>query len=473
MIDFKFADIGEGIHEGTILKWNFEVGDEVEEGETLCVIETDKVNAEIPAPESGTLKKRGAEVGETIHVGNTLAIIDDGTEEMKEESPGEGSPDESSEDTEPAPEETDDDADEDEEKSEEKDEQKEAKSKENDDKKDTKKEDKDDNASVVGAIESSDEVMEASTEHLEESEKETINERVIASPVARKMAKDLGVDLTKVKGSGDNGRIMKADIKEAAEESESKETSTEAPKAQSFSMPDIPEEGTRREKISKLRQTIVNAMNRSNQLIPATTVMDEFDVTELVNFRKNQKEAASEHGVKLTYLPLIIKAIVLTLKDYPVFNASFDHESEEMIYKEFYNIGIAVDTEKGLIVPNIKNADQKSIFELAKEIDTLADNARNGKIQLKDLKNTTFSITNYGAFGSKLGTPVINHPEVAILGMGAITKKPVVIDDEIVVRSMFPVSLTIDHRVIDGGDAGRFMVKLRERLSDPITLLLS
>ncbi|MDR4969361.1 MAG: dihydrolipoamide acetyltransferase family protein, partial [Acholeplasmataceae bacterium] len=169
----------------------------------------------------------------------------------------------------------------------------------------------------------------------------------------------------------------------------------------------------------------------------------------------------------------IIKAVVLALKEYPVFNSSFDHETEEIVYKEFYNIGIAVDTEVGLIVPNIKNADRKSILELAKEIDELAQDARDRKIQLNQLQNTTFSITNYGAFGSKLGTPVIKHPEVAILGMGAITKQPAVIDDQIVIRDMFPVSLTIDHRVIDGGDAGRFLVKLRELLSDPIKLLLS
>ena len=439
MIDFKFADIGEGIHEGVILKWMFEEGDKVEEGDTLVVVETDKVNAEIPAPESGILKKRGAEVGETIHVGETLALIDDGSEETKEEAPGDAEPEDSDEEAE---------------------------------EKATKKENKDDSASVVGAIESSDEVMEASNEHEEQEVSKTENTRVLATPVARKMAKDLGVDLAKVKGTGENGRIMKSDIKKAAEGKPS-EAKAQAPSAKSYAMPKLPTERTRREKITKLRQSIVDAMDKSNALIPATTVMDEFDVTELVKFRKDQKAKAENYDVKLTYLPLIIKAIVLTLKEYPVFNASFDHETEEIVYKDYYNIGIAVDTENGLIVPNIKDADQKSIFELAKTIDSLANAARDRKIQMQDLQNTTFSITNYGAFGSKLGTPVIKHPEVAILGMGAITKKPVVIDDEIVVRDMFPVSLTIDHRIIDGGDAGRFMVKLRELLSDPIALLLS
>lgn len=450
MYNFKFADIGEGIHEGQILKWMFKVGDKVEEGDTLCVVETDKVNAELPAPVSGILKKIGAEVGETIHVGETLVLIDDGSggEEPEAEAPKE-------------------------EKAAPKEEVKE----------ETKTEavsEGDDNASVVGALVVSNDVLEASDEHVQTSTETASTKRALATPVARKMAKDLGIDINTVTGTGPQGRVMKEDIQKAASSKETpspKETtpsaSNEAQAARVYPMPKLPTEGTRREKISKLRKAVVNAMDTSNALIPATTVMDEFDVTELVAFRNKEKNNASLAGVKLTYLPLIIKAVVLTLKKYPVFNASFDHETEEIVYKDFYNIGIAVDTEEGLIVPNIKHANHKSILELAQEIDTLATQARERKLQLAQLQNTTFSITNYGAFGSKLGTPVIKHPEVAILGMGAITKKPVVIDDEIVIRSMFPVSLTIDHRVIDGGDAGRFLVHLRELLSDPIKLLLS
>ena len=439
MIDFKFADIGEGIHEGVILKWHFEVGDKVEEGDTLCVVETDKVNAEIPAPESGVLKKRGAEVGDTIHVGETLAVIDDGS--------GEG---EVTEETETS----------------------------NEDEEDEKKTESagESGASVVGAVEVSDEVMEASNEHEEENAEGETNARVLATPAARKYAKDKDVDLSKVKGSGPQGRIMKADIDAAAKRevpSQSGTTQSTSIQGRTFPMPSLPKENTRREKVTKLRKSIVNAMDTSNALIPMTTVMDEFDVTELVQFRNSQKSRAESHDVKLTYLPLIIKAVILTLKKYPVFNASFDHETDEIVYKDFFHIGIAVDTEDGLIVPNIKNADQKSILELAKEIESLATAARERKVSLEQLQQTTFSITNYGAFGSKLGTPIIKHPEVAILGAGAITKKPVVEDDRVVIRDMFPVSLTVDHRIIDGGDAGRFMVQLKAYLSDPMTLLLS
>ncbi len=445
MINFKFADIGEGIHEGVILKWNYEVGDQVEEGETMVVVETDKVNAEIPVPEDGVLKKRGAEVGETIHVGEVIAVIDDGSgEDEGEEDPSKEAPSDEEDD---------------------------------DDEEETKTESKGESgASVVGSVEVSDDVLPSSDEHTTKSSNQNAKGKALATPVARKMAKDLGVDINTLKGSGPSGRVMKEDIQKAAESkeqpSEQPKTSTGATQARP-SMPKIKEEGTRREKVSKLRESIVKAMDTSNQLIPATTIMDEFDVSELVKFRNEQKNLAANHDAKLTYLPLILKAVILTLKEYPIFNSSFDHETNEIIYKDFVNVGIAVDTPDGLIVPNIKNADQLSIIELAREIERLSKEARDRKIQLSDLQNTTFSVTNYGAFGSKLGTPVINHPEVAILGVGAISKKPLVIDDEIQVRSTLPLSLTIDHRIIDGGDGGRFMVKLKEYLSDPMLLLLS
>jgi pyruvate dehydrogenase E2 component (dihydrolipoamide acetyltransferase) len=446
MINFKFPDVGEGIHEGQILKWNFDIGDEVEEGETLCVVETDKVNAEMPAPEDGILKKKGAEVGETIHVGDILAVIDDGEGgEAAEE------PEAASSDTE----EEDDDVDEnvpEEKKS-------------------------DENASVVGSIESSDEVLPASDEHTAQKSTKKSSGKALATPVARKLAKDLGVDINTLEGSGPAGRVMKEDIRAAAGESGNAQPQAQKqPSGATMerpSMPQIPEEGTRREKISKLRKSAVKAMDTSNQVIPATTIMDEIDVSDLAKFRREQKDLAKDQDAKLTFLPLIIKAVILTLKDYPIFNSSFDHESDEIVYKDFINMGIAVDTPDGLIVPNIKDADKKSIFELSREVDRLAKAARERTIQLSELRNTTFSVTNYGAFGSKLGTPVINHPEVAILGMGAIEKKPVVRNDEIVAREIFPVSLTIDHRIIDGGDGGRFLVQLKKYLQNPMLLLLS
>ena len=434
MIDFKFADIGEGIHEGVILKWEFEVGDKVNEGDTIVVIETDKVNAEIPAPEGGILLRRGAEVGETIHVGETLAIIGD-QGETSEGAPVKEAPKEEKEEpkTESAGE---------------------------------------SGASVVGSVEVSDDIIPSSNEMKKASTKETTsNGKILATPAARKMAKDLGVDLANLKGSGAGGRIMKADIENAG---------GSAPKAASMSMPSVSasmpafnKERVVREKITTLRKAVVKAMNVSNQVIPATTLIDTFEVDELVKLRTSLKPVALEQDKKLTYLPLLIKAAILTLKKYPQFNASFDHDAEEMVYKNYFNIGLAVDTEYGLMVPNIKDADQKSIFDLASEVDRLAVAARERKLTLPELQDTTFSITNFGAFGIDGGTPVVNHPEVAILGMGAIKQKPWVVNGELGVHYTFTISLTVDHRVIDGGDAGRFILEMKRLLQNPMLLLLA
>ena len=439
MYDFKFTDIGEGLHEGQILKWFFKVGDKVKEGDVLCVVETDKVNAEIPAPVNGIITKLGADVGQTIHVGETLVMIDDtgkGAPAVVEAPKAEVKVDQ------PKPE--------------------------------VKKEVAEEKgAAVVGEVVVSNDVIASSNEGFENTQPVAQSTgKVLATPVARKMAADLKVDLSKLKGTGDNGRIMKADIQAAAK---SVGTTTSATVSTSFAapaMPALPKDGVKRVKISKLRQAIVKAMNTANLVIPSTTLMDEIDVTKLVEFRKSQKAKLEEKGVKLTYLPFIVKAVTMAIKEYPIFNASFDHDTEEVVYKDFINIGLAVDTPDGLIVPNVKNADQKSIVTLAKEIESLGAATRARTVKLEELQNGTFSITNYGTTGIKLGTPVIKHPELAILGVGSIYRKPVVEGDQIVIRDVLPLSLTIDHRVIDGADGGRFLLKVKELLSDPMQIFL-
>ena len=443
MYDFKFSDIGEGLHEGQILKWFFKVGDKVKEGDVLCVVETDKVNAEIPAPVTGIITKLGAEVGQTIHVGETLVIIDD---TGKGASPVAAAPAPKAEVKKEAP------------------------------KPEVKKEAAEEKgAAVVGEVVVSNDVIASSNEGFENSNVvvASSNAKVLATPVARKMAADLKVDLSKLKGSGESGRIMKADIQAAAKSQGS--TSSSVASSTSFtapSMPALPKDGVKRVKISKLRQAIVKAMNTANLVIPSTTLMDEIDVTKLVEFRKSQKAKLEEKGIKLTFLPFIVKAVTMAIKDYPIFNASFDHETEEVVFKDFINIGIAVDTPDGLIVPNVKHADQKSIVTLAKEIEALGAATRARTVKLDELQNGTFSITNYGTTGIKLGTPVIKHPELAILGIGSIYRKPVVEGDQIVIRDVLPLSLTIDHRVIDGADGGRFLMKVKELLSDPMQIFL-
>jgi pyruvate dehydrogenase E2 component (dihydrolipoamide acetyltransferase) len=441
MYDFKFSDIGEGLHEGQILKWFFKVGDKVKEGDVLCVVETDKVNAEIPAPVTGIITKLGAEVGQTIHVGETLVMIDD---------TGKGAASAA-----PAPK---------------------AEVKKEAAKPEVKKEAAEEKgAAVVGEVVVSNDVIASSNEGFENSNVvvASSNAKVLATPVARKMAADLKVDLSKLKGSGESGRVMKADIQAAAKVQGSTSPSLSTSASYSApSMPALPKDGVKRVKISKLRQAIVKAMNTANLVIPSTTLMDEIDVTKLVEFRKSQKAKLEEKGIKLTFLPFIVKAVTMAIKDYPIFNASFDHETEEVVFKDFINIGIAVDTPDGLIVPNVKHADQKSIVTLAKEIEALGAATRARTVKLDELQNGTFSITNYGTTGIKLGTPVIKHPELAILGIGSIYRKPVVEGDQIVIRDVLPLSLTIDHRVIDGADGGRFLMKVKELLSDPMQIFL-
>jgi pyruvate dehydrogenase E2 component (dihydrolipoamide acetyltransferase) len=445
MYDFKFTDIGEGLHEGQILKWFFKVGDRVKDGDVLCVVETDKVNAELPSPVNGIIVKLGAEVGQTIHVGETVVLIDDSVGATSAAKPVVATPQAEEKPKVAQPE--------------------------------VKKEAAEEKgAAVVGEVVVSNDVIASSDEGFENNDAvQSSSAKVLATPVARKMAADLRVDLTKVKGTGESGRVMKADIQKAASVTVTTTSSSSVASASALvapSMPALPKEGVRRVKITKLRQAIVKAMNTANMLIPATTLMDEIDVSKLVEFRKSQKDKLAEKGIKLTFLPFIVKAVTMAIKEYPIFNASFDHESEEIVFKDFINIGIAVDTPDGLIVPNVKNADSKSIVTLAQEIEALGAATRNRTVKLEDLQNGTFSITNYGTTGIKLGTPVIKHPELAILGIGSIYKKPVVENDQIVIREVLPLSLSIDHRVIDGADGGRFLSNVKELLADPMQIFL-
>ncbi len=431
MYDFKFADIGEGIHEGVILKWNFKVGDKVKEGETLVVVETDKVNAELPSPVDGIITKIGVEEGGTIHVGETVVVIDDGTgkKEIKE------TVKEVKEEPKKAP---------------------------------ISEEDEKEPQGVIGEIEVSSAVMASSSEHSGPKKEVVLNKKVLATPVARQMAKDLGVDIRTIEGSGENSRVLKEDIKKASEKNISKPSSYQVPQVKVSSEGEV-----ELIKISKLRKAIVRSMTLSKQIIPHTVLMDEVSVDKLVDLRNKVKEQAAAQDVKLTYMAFVMKATILALKKFPLFNASFDQENEQMVVKKFYNIGMAVDTKDGLIVPNIKNADKMSILELAREIKNVAERTVNRTVQLAELQNTTFSITNFGAANVAYGTPIINHPEVGILGIGKIEKKAVVVDDEIKISYVLPLSLAVDHRVIDGADAGRFLNEIKSLLSEPMMLLLS
>lgn len=414
MFEFKFADIGEGIHQGKVIDCFFKIGDTVEEGDSLFLVETDKVNAEIPSPANGIITAINFEVNDIINVGDVVVVIDDnnsadviesGREEIKEvEEKG---------------------------------------------------------ASVVGEVTVSNELIPSFS--AKEKKDRIIRKKSLATPVARRMAKDLDIDINEVTGSGLNGRVMKDDIQKfhdlnnKTEEVKTKITESTA----SESCGDI------REEMSEVRKAIFKATSISKKEIPHTTLFDDIDLEKLV---KLKEELSEETGIRLTYMPFIMKAVYLGIKKYPIFNSIID--GEEIVYKKQVNLGVAVDTDYGLVVPVLKDLSTLSIIEISEKLKDLGDRAKNKKLSMKDITGGTFTVSNFGKF-AKAGTPIIKHPEVAILGVGRINKQAVIVDSEIQIRSILPISLSIDHRIIDGADGGRFTEEVRSYLENPKLLLLS
>ncbi|MFM9535235.1 MULTISPECIES: dihydrolipoamide acetyltransferase family protein [Lysinibacillus] len=444
--EFRLPDIGEGIHEGEIVKWFVKAGDTVKEDDILCEVQNDKAVVEIPSPVEGTVEEVLVGEGTVAVVGDVLIRFDaPGYEDLKLKGD-----DHAEAKTEAQVQAT-------------------AESGQNVEKAPAKEEKAPENA------------PEKATEKVETVVDET--KRVIAMPSVRKFARDNDVNIREVKGTGKNGRILKEDIEnflkgggtveaetatiEASEETVQQETS--APAAPVVLEGDFPET---REKMSGIRKAIAKAMVHSKQTAPHVTLMDEVDVTALVAHRKKFKDIAAEKGVKLTYLPYVVKALISTLREFPEFNRSLDDATQEIIQKHYYNIGIAADTERGLLVPVIKHADRKSVFAVSNEINELATKAREGKLAPHEMKGASMSITNIGSAGGQWFTPVINHPEVAILGIGRISEKPVIKNGEIVAAPVLALSLSFDHRMIDGATAQNALNHLKRLLSEPELLLM-
>ncbi|MBU5468431.1 2-oxo acid dehydrogenase subunit E2 [Virgibacillus sp. MSJ-26] len=419
---FKLPDIGEGIHEGEIVKWFIEEGKEIKEDDVLCEVQNDKAVVEIPSPVEGTVEKIHVEEGSVAVVGDPLVTFDaEGYE---------------SHDDEPEDEDT------------------------------TQSEEKE-------------EVTEkemAKQDEKQSDESEDDNRRVIAMPSVRKYARDNNVKIQEVTGSGKNGRILKDDVDrflsgdQAEQVAGADETTTTTSTQQPVvSEGDFPES---REKMTNIRKAIAKAMVNSKTKAPHVTLMDDVDVSELVAHRKKFKAVAAEQDIKLTYLPYVAKALVSALKQYPILNASVDDETDEIVQKHYYNIGIAADTDRGLLVPVVKNADRKSIFEISKEINELAEKARDGKLAPDEMKGASSTITNIGSAGGKWFTPVINYPEAAILGIGRIAEQPVVRNGEVVVAPVLALSLSFDHRIVDGATAQLALNQIKRLLSDPQLIMM-
>lgn len=282
-------------------------------------------------------------------------------------------------------------------------------------------------------------------------------EEILAAPAVRVLAKELGVDLEALKGSGPGGSITKEDVIKASPKEKKAED-------QYGPVERIPLRG--------LRRTIAKNLILSQKTTAFVTGMEEADITDLWNLREKEKKGLQEKGVHLTFLPFLIKAVYHALTEHPMLNASMDEEREELIVKRYFNIGVAVDTPDGLMVPVIKETVRKTIHELARELQELSQKARDRKIKLEEMKGSTFTITNYGHFGGTFATPIINYPDVAILGTGKISEKPWVKDGQIVIRRILPLSLTFDHRVTDGVEATKFLTRVVNYIEDPALLFI-
>lgn len=277
---------------------------------------------------------------------------------------------------------------------------------------------------------------------------------VLAIPAVRRVARELGVDISQVSGSGSGGRITEDDIRAFAK-------STLIPAAEPLV------ERVERVPLRGIRRTIADKMLQSTRSAAHVTHIDEVDMTAIIPLREKMRDQAERTGIKLTFLPFVIKALIAALKEHPYLNASIDDEKGEILVKKYYNIGIATSTSAGLMVPVVKDCDKKPLLEIAKEIQELADRARHGALQLHEVRDGTFTITNIGPIGGVFATPIINYPEAAILGLNKIIKRAVVREDQVVVRDMMYLSLSFDHRLVDGAEAAEFLNKVIERMESP------
>ncbi len=458
--EFKFPDIGEGLTEGEVVEWKVKVGDYVNDHQTLLEVETDKAVAEVPSPKAGYVISIKGEPGDIIKVGEVIAVIGE-KEEIGAAPAGKPSP------------------------------QPLSREERGTEKAETEKAGKkpkpeagrpaagpparpaepfDIYAERLGSVGVVGELEEAPEEEgLEEAAREAAPyqparpPRVEALPKDRLLARELGVDMEQIRGTGPKGRVTEDDVRK-------------------FAGAGVPEKGARepegapgrdnwgavtRAPLRGVRRKIARAMTDSMTKAAQVTTTDEADAGLLSLIREKEKEDARGQGIKLTLLPFIIKAVAGALKRDPSMNSAMDDEKGEIVYKNYYNIGIAVETQDGLIVPNIKDADKKSILQIARELEDLSGRARKRTLDIGELKGGTFTITNYGSIGGMFATPILNYPEAGILGVGRLMEKPVAEGGAIKIKKMLPLSLTFDHRIVDGATAQHFMNNVIRHIEDP------
>ena len=415
MAEIKVPELAESITEGTIAQWLKKPGEQIAKGSYLLELETDKVNVEIISEYDGILQETLKDEGDTVHVGETIAIVSEGTVSLsasEQVTNVQSEPPKSMEEIElPPPERK--------------------------------------------ALPSSD---------------------IIASPAARKLAREQGIDLNNVATADLLGRVRKQDVSnyQPTESASTKQVSSAIPAVQLGAKPTASTSNKPIEviKMSRRRQTIAKRLVDVQHTAAILTTFNEVDMTEIMNLRKKRKDDfQKQYDVKLGFMSFFTKAVVGALKKFPLLNAEI--QVDEIIVKKYYDIGIAVSTEEGLVVPVIRNADRLNFAEIEKEIGHLASKARDSKLSLSDLQGGTFTITNGGTFGSLISTPILNAPQVGILGMHSIQNRPVAIDNEkIEIRPMMYIALSYDHRIVDGSEAVSFLVRVKQLLEDPEKLLL-
>ncbi len=420
VFQFKLPDIGEGIAEGEIVKWFVKAGDTINEDDTMLEVQNDKSVEEIPSPVTGTVVNVVVPEGTVANVGDVLVEID---------APGHN-----------------------------------------------------DAATVAQASAP----VAAATPAAAPASTEPTGKpgtRVLAMPSVRQYAREKGVDITLVTPTGKGGRVVKSDIDNFGEApvaaTPAVEATVSAPAEKAVAAPKAaqPFVGTAeletREKMTPTRKAIAKAMVNSKHTAPHVTLHDDVEVSALWDHRKKFKDVAAARNTKLTFLPYVVKALTATMKEFPIMNASIDDTTDEVVYKNYFNIGIATDTDHGLYVPNVKDANTKSMFDIADEINEKAALAIEGKLTAADMRGGTVTISNIGSVGGGWFTPVINYPEVAILGVGTITQQPVVNSDgELAVGRMMKLSLSFDHRIVDGATAQKAMNNIKRLLADPELLLM-
>lgn len=418
MIEIKVPELAESITEGTISQWLINVGDKVEKGGSVVELETDKVNVEIIAEDSGIVSKLLGEPGDTVEVGATIAILD-----------ANGAPVAVSTPAPPA------------------------------------EQPKQETAAEAPKAAAPNAEQTATLQGLPNTN------RPIASPAARKMARELGIDLNDVRSTDPLGRVRPHDVQAHAAAPKEAPAAPKSPAPAPVAKTEF-EKPVERVKMSRRRQTIAKRLVEVQQTSAMLTTFNEVDMTAIMELRKERKDAfEKKHDVRLGFMSFFTKAVVAALKQFPLLNAEI--QGDELIIKKFYDIGIAVAAPDGLVVPVVRDANQLNFAEIESEIRNLGMKARDNKLSLKELQGGTFTITNGGVFGSLMSTPILNSPQVGILGMHKIQVRPVAIDAERMEnRPMMYIALSYDHRIVDGKEAVSFLVAVKDMLEDPKSLLL-